>query len=89
MYVSKEEAKRMIDAAPGKIWIDSFNNITFVHTRPREVNRDEGKNMIGLATEVDYEDNDFFGLLSLAGVQDFTTHNIKFCTIANICSKNS
>ena len=25
MYVSKEEAKKMIDEAPGMIWIDSFN----------------------------------------------------------------
>lgn len=88
MYVSKEEAKKMIDAAPGKIWIDSFNNITYIHTRPREIKKNEGIKIIGLASNVDYQDNDFYGLLCLEGIQD-TTHNIKFCTITNICSKSS
>ena len=50
MFVSKEEAKKMIDAAPGKIWIDSFNNITFVHTVPKQIKKNEGKKIIGLAS---------------------------------------
>ena len=89
MFVSKEEAKKMIDSAPGKIWIDSFNNITFVHTIPREIKKNEGKEIIGRATNIGYQDNDFFSLLCLEGVQGFTTHNIKFCNIPNICSKSS
>ena len=89
MFVSKEEAKKMIDSAPGKIWIDSFNNITFVHTIPREIKKNEGKEIIGGAKKVDYQDNDFFGLLCLEGCQEFLTHNIKFCTVTNICSKSS
>ena len=86
MYVSKEEAKRIIDKAPGKIWIDSFNGITFIHTIPRQISVDEGKRMINKAVTVDYEDNDFFGLLSLDGVQEFMIHNIKFPQYSNnIC----
>lgn len=78
MYVSKEKAKQIIDEAPGMIWIDCFNGITFIHTRPRQITIDEGKRIINKATTVDYQDNDFFGLLSLEGVQEFMVHNIKF-----------
>ena len=45
MYVSKEEAKRMIDDTPGMIWIDSFNGMTFIHTRPKQITIDEGKRL--------------------------------------------
>lgn len=78
MYVSKEKAKQIIDEAPGMIWIDSFNGMTFIHTRPRQITIDEGKRIINKAAIVDYQDNDFFGLLSLEGVQEFMVHNIKF-----------
>ena len=78
MFVDKEEAKKMIDEAPGMIWIDSFNGVTFIHTRPKQITIDEGKRIINKADTVDYQDNDFFGLLSLDGVQEFMVHNIKF-----------
>lgn len=81
MYVSKEKAKQIIDEAPGMIWIDSFNGMTFIHTRPRQISIDEGKRIINKAATVDYQDNDFFGLLSLDGVQEFMVHNIKFLQI--------
>lgn len=78
MYVSKERARQIIDEASGMIWVDSFNGITFIHTRPRQITIDEGKRIINKANTVDYQDNDFFGLLSLEGVQEFMVHNIKF-----------
>ena len=78
MYVSKEKARQIIDEASGMIWVDSFNGITFIHTRPRQITIDEGKRIINKANTVDYQDNDFFGLLSLEGVQEFMVHNIKF-----------
>lgn len=78
MYVSKEKAKQIIDEAPGMIWIDSFNGITFIHTKPKQISVDEGKRIINKASTIDYLDNDFFGLLSLEGVQEFMVHNIKF-----------
>lgn len=78
MYVSKEEAKRMIDSAQGKIWIDSFNGITFIHTKPKQISADEGKRIINKASTVDYLDNDFFGYLCLEGVQAEIIHNINF-----------
>lgn len=78
MFVSKEEAHRIIDETHGMIWMDSFNGVTYIHTIPRQITIDEGKRIINKATTVDYQDNDFFGLLSLEGVQEFMVHNIKF-----------
>lgn len=78
MYVSKEEAKRMIDEAPGKIWVDSFNNISFIHTRPKVITRAEGVEMVRKATDINYQNNDVFSLLCLSGVQELMTHNIRF-----------
>lgn len=78
MYVSKEKAKQIIDEAPGMIWVDSFNGVTFIHTRPRQITIDEGKRIINKAVTVDYQDNDFFGYLCLEGVQAEIIHNINF-----------
>lgn len=77
MYVSKEEAKQMIDEAPGKIWVDAFNNVTFIHTKSKEISVDEGKRIINKASNIDYLDNDFFGHLCLE-MQTQMLHNIKF-----------
>lgn len=79
MYVSKEKAKQIIDEAPGMIWIDSFNGMTFIHTRPRQITIDEGKRIINKANTVDYQNNDFFGLLSLEGVQEFMGYCSDHC----------
>ncbi len=78
MFVSKEEAKKIIDDAPGKIWVDAFSNVTFIHTKPKEISIDEGKKIINKASTVDYLDNDFFGHLCLEGIQTQMIHNIKF-----------
>lgn len=71
-------AKKIIDEAPGKIWIDSFNGLTFIHTKPRQISVDEGKNMINSASTVDYQDNEIFGRLCLEGIQELMIHNINF-----------
>lgn len=78
MYVSKEKAKQIIDEAPGMIWVDSFNGVTFIHTKPRQISVDEGKNMINNASTVDYQDNEIFGRLCLEGIQELMIHNINF-----------
>lgn len=78
MYVSKETAKQIIDKAPGKIWVDSFNGVTLIHTKPKLISADEGKQMINDAETVDYQDNNFFGRLCLEGVHELMIHNINF-----------
>lgn len=77
MYVDKEIAKKMIDETPGKIWVDSFNGMTFIHTRPRQITVDEGKRIINKANTIEYQDNDFFGHLCLRAQKEMI-HNIKF-----------
>ena len=78
MYISKEEAKKLIDNAPGKIWVDSFNGITFIHTKPRQISKTEGCSLVSQSETINYQDNDFFGLLSLEGIQEIMIHNIRF-----------
>ena len=77
MFVSKEEAKKMIDAAPGKIWIDSFSGITFIHTKPKAISRDEGKRIINKASTIDYMDNDFFDGNKRVGAKQWTQSVLK------------
>ena len=78
MYVSKEKAKQIIDEAPGMIWVDSFNGVTFIHTKPKQISLDEGKQMINNAANVDYQNNDFFGRICLEDVHEFMIHHINF-----------
>ena len=78
MYVSKEKAKQIIDEAPGMIWVDSFNGVTFIHTKPKQISLDEGKQMINKADSVNFQNNDFFGRLCLESVQELVIHNINF-----------
>lgn len=84
MYVTKEMAKRIIDETPGDIvWIDTFDCITYVHTKPLRINKKESKRIIHKASEIDYEDNDFFSRISLMGIQgapDTLMHNLSFPT---------
>ena len=78
MYVSKEKAKQIIDEAPGMIWVDSFNGVTFIHTKPKQISLDEGKEMINKAYSVNFQNNDFFGRLCLESVHELVIHNINF-----------
>lgn len=79
MYISKEEAKQLIDKAPGKIWLDSFNGITFIHTKPKQITPDEGKRIINKADdEIDWLSNNVFNRISLSHTE--MIHNIKFCS---------
>ena len=78
MYVSKEKAKQIIDEAPGMIWVDSFNGVTFIHTKPKQISLDEGKEMINKADSVNFQNNDFFGRLCLESVRELVIHNINF-----------
>lgn len=79
MYISKEEAKRLIDEAPGKIWLDSFNGITFIHAKPKQITPDEGKRIINKADdEIDWLSNNVFNRISLSHTE--MIHNIKFCS---------
>lgn len=64
LTVSKEEAKRMIDAAPGdSVTIAFYNKSTMVHKPTLRKKKKTGKELIELAREIGYQDNDFFGVI--------------------------
>ena len=64
LTVSKEEAKRMIDAAPGdNVTIVIYNTSTMVHKPTLRKKKRISKEIIELAREIGYQDNDFFGVI--------------------------
>lgn len=82
MYVSKDVAKRIIDESPyDLVWIDTVDCITYVHTKPLRIDKKESKKFIHRASDIDYEDNNFFSRLSLSGVDgvpESLIHNLSF-----------
>ena len=68
--VSKEEAKRMIDAAPGNtVTIAIYNPSNMVHAPTIRKKKKIGKELIELAKEIGYQDNDFFGVIGCLSVE--------------------
>ena len=56
------------------------NKKTYVHDIPRRIKKKNGEELIRKADNICYQDNDFFGTLSLYGVlkEKDTSHNILF-----------
>lgn len=56
------------------------NRKTYVHSIPRRIKKKSGEELIKNADNICYQDNDFFGTLSLYGVlpEKDTIHNILF-----------
>lgn len=66
--VTKEEAKRIIDEAPGEmITIIAWNRATLVHKPTVRKNKIYGKNLVDLAKEVSFADDEVFQTLYLDG----------------------
>lgn len=64
LTVSKEETKKMIDAAPGdSVTIAIYNKSTMIHKPTLRNKKKIGKELIELAKEIGYQDNDFFGVI--------------------------
>lgn len=64
LTVSKEEAKRMIDAAPGdSVTIAIYNASEMIHKPTVRKKKKIGKELIELAREIGYQDNDIFGVI--------------------------
>ncbi len=63
--ITKEEAKRRIDESPGEyvIW-DSIKRACFVH-ESRRISKEKSEKLIDLANKILYQDNSYFGVLSL------------------------
>lgn len=57
-----------------------INKKTYVHNFPRRIRKKNGEELIKKADNICYQDNDFFGTLSLYGVlqEKDVIHNILF-----------
>lgn len=53
---------------------------THIHSIPKRIKKESGEKLINRADSIFYQDNDFFGMLSLYGVvkEKNTIHNISF-----------
>lgn len=56
------------------------NKKTYVHKKSEKIKKGKGEELIKQAHDIFYQDNDFFGTLSLYGVlkENDTIHNILF-----------
>jgi len=56
------------------------NKKTYIHDIPRRIKKKNGEDLIKKANNIYYQDNDFFGTLSLYGIlkENDTIHNILF-----------
>ena len=62
------------------IILSVFSKKTFVHNKPERIKKNNGEKLIDQAKEIKYQDNDYFGRLSLYGVMKETDiiHNLLF-----------
>ena len=70
LTVSKEEAKKMIDVAPGdSVTIAIYNKTTMIHKPTLRKKKKIGKELIEIAREIGYQDNDFFGVIGCLSIE--------------------
>ena len=57
-----------------------FNKKTYMHNKTQKIKKKNGEELIKRADNIFYQDNDFFGMLSLHGVlkEKDIIHNILF-----------
>lgn len=83
IVVSKEEAIKKIMEAPGDtVIIGKFlivNPPHYIHDNPVRGKKKDGELLIIAAKEIEYQNNNYFGTLSLHGVkEEAVIHNILF-----------
>lgn len=83
IIVSKEEAIRKIKEAPGDTVIIGKISVSdqshYVHEAPTRTKKKDGERLIIAANEIEYQNNSYFGTLSLHGLKEESViHNILF-----------
>lgn len=65
---SVREACEIIDTDTNDIFVlTTINKENFLHETPKRIMKQQGKELIEQAEDIYYQDNDFFGVLSLHG----------------------
>lgn len=83
---SIREACKLIDMDVNDIVVlTTINKENFLHEVPKRIMKQQGKELIEQAEDIFYQDNDFFGILSLCGVvkDKDIIHNILFPQVKN------
>lgn len=82
LIISAKDAKEKLKNVPDNtlIFLDIVDVGNYVHQPKKSISYEEGEKLIDLANEVQYQNNDFFGLLSLIGVTKDVDkiHNVIF-----------
>lgn len=78
MVVSKEEAKQMIDDAPGEMVIITNMDVkNLTHYKNEKKSKENSKRLIDIAKEVGYQDNNIFGIICLEKEKTIDQHKIQ------------
>ncbi len=78
MIVSKEEAKQMIDDAPGEtVIITNMDVKNLTHYKNEKKSKETSKKLIDIAKEVGYQDNNIFGIICLEKEKTIDQHKIQ------------
>lgn len=78
MVVSKEEAKQMIDDAPGEMVIITNMDVkNLTHYKNEKKSKENSKRLIDIAKEVGYQDNNIFGIICLEKEKTINQHKIQ------------
>ena len=78
MIVSKEEAKQMIDDAPGEtVIITNMDVKNLTHYKNEKKSKETSKKLIDIAKEVGYQDNNIFGIICLEKEKTIDKHKIQ------------
>lgn len=80
------EACKLIDMdVNNMVVLTTINKENFLHEVPKRIMKQQGKELIEQAEDIFYQDNDFFGVLSLRGVvkNKDIIHNILFPQVKN------
>lgn len=79
---SVKDAKKLFEHMDDDdiVTLTVFSKKTFKHKNPERIKKKNGEELIEKADSIEYQDNDFFGRLSLYGVVDEKDiiHNILF-----------
>ena len=80
--ITVKEAKKLLEHMNDDdiVILSLLNQKTYVHAQPKRIKKINGERLIDRADAIEYQDNDFFGRLSLYGVttDKYMIHNLLF-----------
>ena len=80
--ITVKEAKKLLEHMNDDdiVILSLLNQKTYVHDQPKRIKKINGEHLIDRADAIEYQDNDFFGRLSLYGVttDKHLIHNLLF-----------